>query len=172
MTVDSRGCTGERGPWGAVKRPDRRAFAPRCLDAATFVVIGASTRVLVAGVALALTPTAGFATALAQLNRVGRWPLVVVLISTSIVGLASLAAGIGNRMWLGLPGRVVLALPQQMVLFAMAAAAVQAIASAQFGDGVIRSRAFIGVDQSPLIIWSIVHAAALIYEAGRADDLV
>lgn len=65
------------------------------------------------------------------------------------------------------PWTLLLLLPQQILLMMSAAGAVEAIWTAQFADGVIRSRAFIAADQVYSVLAAMGHTAAIIMQARR-----
>jgi len=53
-------------------------------------------------------------------------------------------------------------LPQQAILTVSAYAAIAAVVTAHYGDGVIRPRLFILADQAPVILVFVLHTAAVI----------
>ena len=57
---------------------------------------------------------------------------------------------------------VVLILPQQYFLMMSALGAIVCIVNSAFADGVVRSRAFIFVDQLPIVVATVLHTFALI----------
>lgn len=98
------------------------------------------------------------ATPVAALHVLFNFPLIsIVLILVSILAMAGLC--------ISLPWNVAFLLPQQSLLLISAAGAIAAICSGQFADGVIRPVAFIAVDQVHVILASIGHAIAIIFQA-------
>ncbi len=73
------------------------------------------------------------------------------------VAIAALAGLIIRHPWAWL-----LLLPQQIILMMSAAGAIEAIWLAQFADGVLRSRAFIAVDQIYSVLAACGHTIAII----------
>jgi hypothetical protein len=60
--------------------------------------------------------------------------------------------------------------PQQLFLFLGAGGAFEAIWTSQFADGVVRSQAFIFVDQCPTILMTIFHYWAMVLIFKYAED--
>lgn len=79
--------------------------------------------------------------------------LMLTAAVTAVAGLMQPAPGMRS---LGL------LLPQQMLLLLTAFSALDAVIGSAYSDGVIRSRAFIGADQLPIVIIVVMHTAALI----------
>jgi hypothetical protein len=65
--------------------------------------------------------------------------------------------------------RLLSLIPQQVFLTLAAMGAAVAIMDSAFADGVVRSRYFIGADQSPIIIAAVLHSWIMI--EGRIDLL-
>ncbi|MBX3579934.1 MAG: hypothetical protein KF723_22250 [Rhizobiaceae bacterium] len=69
------------------------------------------------------------------------------------------------------PVRVILILPQHLVLWISVAGEAYAMWLGQFADGTIRSHWFLIVDQVPVILIACGHTAALLFiTAERQDD--
>jgi hypothetical protein len=80
-----------------------------------------------------------------------------------VVGiLASTAAITRPNGFVGLP----LLAPQQFLLLVSAGIAIYHASAGSFGDGVIRPSEFILMDQLPLVLFALLHSAALIVTYG------
>lgn len=82
-----------------------------------------------------------------------------------VIAFAAICAVIAlftDRPWI-----LLLLLPQQILLMAVAAGAVEAMWLAQFADGVLRPRAFIAADQAPSVFGAVGHTVAMILQALR-----
>ena len=114
--------------------------------------------------------SAGYATSLDDLTQLGRWPVVAAL----LVAVACTAVGLLLRSarprW-GLPPRLWLLIPQQMICLLAASAAVSAIIRQQFGDGVRRPWQFIAADQAPILLLAATHLVAVVLIA-RGSEIV
>jgi hypothetical protein len=82
---------------------------------------------------------------------------LMAAIFLAISGLAAWGATRRQPSWQTL----VALLPQQAILTVSAAAAIVAIASAHYGDGIARPRLFILADQAPAILVLVLHTAAI-----------
>lgn len=87
-------------------------------------------------------------------------PPIVLAIAVASAALLALVAMVTRPTW-----TLVLLLPQQILLMMSAAGAIEAIWSAQFADGVIRSSAFIAADQLYSVLAAIGHTFAIIMQA-------
>ena len=110
---------------------------------------------------IAISPAAVGATPVAAINYVfpTRNTLVLILVIVSLLGLCGLLVSI--------PWSVLFLLPQQSMLLISAIGAIEAIASSQYADGVIRPMAFIAADQIHVVFASLGHAAAIIGTASN-----
>lgn len=63
--------------------------------------------------------------------------------------------------------RLLCLLPQQIVLWLSALSIVAAIVAAQYGDGVLRPRPFIFLDQLPVLLLCLFYTAAVLEPAAR-----
>lgn len=121
-------------------------------------------------VLVANDPSAMNATAV---NALYKYIPNAVLLSWVLLGVAGSAmVGLFTRV----PWIVLLLIPQQLVLMASAAGAIEAIWLAHFADLVERSRAFIAADQCYSILAAIGHTIAIVAHArqvgGAAADSV
>lgn len=92
----------------------------------------------------------------------GQWVHSPTLLAAVIAGAAGLAA---IAMFTHRPWVLLFLVPQQMLLMAVAAGAVEAMWLGQFADGVLRPRAFIAADQAPSVLGAIGHTIAMILQA-------
>jgi hypothetical protein len=112
------------------------------------------------GTLLVLDDSAGLVT---STSHVREW------LNTSSDGLGLLYITVGSFAALSLlllprfsVFRIIVLLPQQFFLILAAIGASIAILNSQFADGVIRSQYFIGADQIPIVIATILHTFALL----------
>jgi len=65
---------------------------------------------------------------------------------------------------------VMMLMPQQLLLFISAGGAAEAIIKGQFADGVLRSHAFLLVDQCPMILIAFFHSWAMMLILRHGED--
>jgi hypothetical protein len=110
------------------------------------------------GASLIANPGSGAATSLAGLAWLfGPKPLAIILFAVASMSLVFVAFESVR----GIPS-VLFALPQQAVLLMSAWAALTAMWSGEFADGVSRPVAFIVADQAPAVIAAALHAVAIV----------
>ena len=91
-----------------------------------------------------------------------------------LVGTAPRAAAVylvvgclaGWGLWRAREGRargLIAIVPQQAVLLISAFSAGEAVWNSQYADGVVRSRAFIGADQLPVVFLAAAHTIAMVH---------
>jgi hypothetical protein len=93
----------------------------------------------------------------------GQWGTVAALLISATM---SLFAFVMPRRWQTLA----MLLPQQGLLYLSAGAAAWAIYNAQFADGVVRSHAFLLVDQIMLILAAFFHTWAMMLILRYGED--
>lgn len=127
----------------------------------SIMVLSAVLLHLVWAVALFIDPSGVGATAASALHRWIPLPwLPWVIVTCAFMALTALST---RPLWF-----VLLLVPQQILLMMSASGAVDAIWLGQFADGVVRTRAFLVVDQSYSIVIMLGHTAAIImYARGR-----
>lgn len=111
-------------------------------------------------IGLAVEPTA--------INATGLFTVLIIArdsyIAAALYGLVAVMAMIGvmskRPEW-----RVLLILPQQIILWFSVVGAVHAMYLGQFADGVLRERWFLIVDQVPVVLITLGHTAALLFIA-------
>lgn len=96
------------------------------------------------------------------LNALYRYihPPIFLAVAVAAAALLALVAVFTRPSW-----TLVLLLPQQVLLMMSAAGAIEAIWTAQFADGVVRTRGFIAADQFYSVLAAIGHTAAIILQA-------
>lgn len=110
---------------------------------------------LVWAVAILIDPQSVNATAVHALHRLLHSPQNVALTA----GLCSVLAGIG--MATRMPWLALLLIPQQILLMISAAGSFEAMWLSQYADGIFRARAFIIVDQVPVVLAALGHSVAI-----------
>lgn len=86
------------------------------------------------------------------------------------IAIASAAACAIVGLFTKTPLIVLLLIPQQLILMASASGAIEAIWLSQFADGVMRSRAFLAVDQCYSILAALGHTIAIVAHARRVAE--
>jgi len=120
------------------------------------IILLAITQQLVWGVTVAVDQSALHTTGVSILSKVMPWWLV----SFALIGAAMLACFAFH-----VPRRIetlLLLLPQQGMLILSAGGALIAIKNGEFADGVIRSVAFLMVDQVSLMLVAFFHTWAIV----------
>ena len=127
----------------------------------SIMILSAVILHLVWAVTLLVDASGVGATAVSALHRIVPMPFLPwVIIGCGMLAIAAVAA---RPLWF-----VLLLIPQQILLMISASGAIDAIWLGQFADGVLRSRAFLMVDQSYSIILMLGHTAAIFtYAYGR-----
>lgn len=90
-----------------------------------------------------------------------RFGLAIVLVAVAGCAIGGIFMRLGTS-------KILLLVPQQLMLGVSAASAMQAIVAGQFADGVPRPTWFIIADQSPAIVALFVHSMTILYLAARA----
>ena len=122
---------------------------------------------LTQGSLMVMSPSAGFVTSTSHVRtwlHLSAEELGILYLGIAVMALVALV--VFHRLSLG---RILSLLPQQVLITLAAAGATVAIVDSQFADGVIRSRYFIGADQSPIIIAAVLHSVAVL--DGRLEVL-
>lgn len=104
------------------------------------------------------------ATGLQTVLVIAREPIWAAFLFGTVAFLAFLGIVV-HQTWV----RVILILPQQVVLWFSVVGAGHAMYLGQFADGTIRSHWFLIVDQVPVILIAMGHTAALLMLAERGD---
>lgn len=122
---------------------------------------------LIQGSLMVISPTAGFVTSTAHVRmwlHLSAGQLGILYLGIAVMSVVALV--VFHRLSLE---RILSLLPQQILITLAAAGAAVAIWDSQFADGVVRSRYFIGADQSPIIIAAVLHSVAVL--DGRLEVL-
>lgn len=90
-------------------------------------------------------------------NRFGLAIILIAVASCATYALLRHSGSVGSR--------VVLLLPQQILLAISAVGAVRAMALGHYADGVARSHVFLIADQSPAVLALVIHSATILYLA-------
>lgn len=113
---------------------------------------------------LVLDPSSGFSTPLRLLVRLsgGSWraSVVLVLVAIPAVGFTFRRIGV-SHLQMGL-----MLIPQQLVLFVSAGAALHSAVLGKYADGTLRSTAFILGDQLSVILLALLYSVVIL-EAAR-----
>lgn len=118
---------------------------------------------LIWAVTLTAAPDAGFTTRTAAGHEVLGFAYPASLFIAALCGLVCLDRYL-SAWWF-----VLAAIPQQFFLTMSAYTAVNAICRGTFPDGVVRTTAFLLVDQSPALLAAFFHAVAIV--AGWMDRM-
>lgn len=117
-------------------------------------------------IGLVFDPDAIHATALHAMLAVTGAALPAAGVFAAVATLAAVGMMTGR-----MPVRVILILPQHVVLWISVAGAVYAMWLGQYADGVARDHWFLIVDQVPVVLIACGHTAALLFIAAeRRDD--
>ena len=122
---------------------------------------------LIQGSLLVASDTAGFVTSTSHVRiwlHLSAENLGILYLVVAVLALLSIAVFRSFSLQ-----RIIALLPQQVLITLAAAGAAVSIADSQFADGVVRSRYFIGADQSPIIIAAVMHSMAVL--DGRMEAL-
>lgn len=88
-----------------------------------------------------------------------------LLLMSAVVGIICLDRGLSARCFL------LAAIPQQIFLTLSAVTAVNAIYGGAYPDGVVRTGAFLLVDQAPALLAAVFHGAAMVEGyVGRSES--
>ncbi len=116
-------------------------------------------------VGLAIDPSSQNATAVFALMAMTKDPMAVshlLIVSTLLATIGFLSSNLFVK--------IIFLIPQQILLTISAVGCINAMYSSSFADGVIRSRWFIILDQSPVVLFWIGHTIVLIIMASHRDN--
>lgn len=89
-------------------------------------------------------------------NRIGLAILFIVVAACALLGIYMKKPS---------PTKVMLLVPQQIMLGLSAFAAIEAMVHSQFADGIVRPQPFLIADQAPAVLALLVHSATIVYLA-------
>ena len=135
-----------------------RGFVRSRDDLALMVVWYAVALHLIWAICLFVSPAALHATAVAGPARLfpNRFGLAILLIAVASVAVISLFL---KRLT---PEKILLLVPQQLMLGLSAAAALSAMSHGHFADGVTRPHTFLVADQIPTVLALVFHSATIV----------